>query len=799
MQSNPTTTLSLILAIVAISTMSMVVDADQPGRAASDIEVRPAKGFGMLRDGVAHDAGEFYRASGRAIRLFRSLEKVAVRGEAHDVTMALIKTAVGAGLSVESRISAVDRVILRTDHLLTPRSLNVLLKAGAVDPVYINEETGNKMIVTNRFVVRLADGADRVSFDVLNRAQGVEIVATMHGSGREFVCRVPGASAAATLQTCEHYHQDASIAWASPDFVHKVKWYYTPADPFYADQWHLDNAGQSGGTPDADVDAAEAWDRTDLPLGGSPDVVIGIVDSGVDLDHEDLAANIYENPLEAAGDPGVDDDGNGYTDDVNGWDFYDNDNSPDPTAAGDPDPVAHGTCVAGVAAAVEGNGVGGVGVAFGCKVLAVKISADSGDFASSTALGNAIRYAADMANVLNGSWGISDDATVHSAIQYAVNTQGRPVFFATGNGAAGGAPIGPCWVKETVAAAAGTRYFEWGYNSAFIAQGEDTLWIEDIVFPDGSEESFEGAFPPPGWTTGGDAGWTPNGDSKHARGTGCYSGESGGIGASQTTWLRSPQYTFDAGDLTFYRWVDCGACLVGAGGYLEIEGDTTVSLTGACLTQFDVGYPARYEECIAVGASTDFDYRSGYSQYDETLTNVLDIVAPSDGGNGFIITTDIAGAQGYDPGDYLAMFGGTSSASPLAAGVAALVLSKNPTLSAAEVQAILEDTAEEIGCQSYDGNGYNKYYGHGRVNAFDALAATPSQGTLLGDLNCDGDVNTDDIGHFVQALVDWDGYVADHDGDPYPSCDPWLANMNEDGAVDGLDIQPFVDKLLSGG
>ena len=78
MYSNRTTVLSLILAIVAISTMSMTVDADQPGQAASDIEVRPAKGFGMLQDGAAHDAGEFYRASGRIIRLFRSLDKVVV-------------------------------------------------------------------------------------------------------------------------------------------------------------------------------------------------------------------------------------------------------------------------------------------------------------------------------------------------------------------------------------------------------------------------------------------------------------------------------------------------------------------------------------------------------------------------------------------------------------------------------------------------------------------------------------------------------------------------------------------------
>jgi len=74
-----------------------------------------------------------------------------------------------------------------------------------------------------------------------------------------------------------------------------------------------------------------------------------------------------------------------------------------------------------------------------------------------------------------------------------------------------------------------------------------------------------------------------------------------------------------------------------------------------------------------------------------------------------------------------------------------------------------------------------------------ALFGTASQ---LGDMNCDGDVTTNDISHFVQALIDWDGYVADHDGDPYPTCDPWLADINDDDAVDGLDIQAFVDALV---
>ncbi|MBU0641370.1 MAG: alpha amylase C-terminal domain-containing protein [Planctomycetes bacterium] len=70
-----------------------------------------------------------------------------------------------------------------------------------------------------------------------------------------------------------------------------------------------------------------------------------------------------------------------------------------------------------------------------------------------------------------------------------------------------------------------------------------------------------------------------------------------------------------------------------------------------------------------------------------------------------------------------------------------------------------------------------------------------ANGCAIGDLNCDGAVNGFDIDHFIQALDDWDGYVADHDGDPYPPCDPWLADTNEDGNVNGFDIDAFVTLL----
>lgn len=137
-----------------------------------------------------------------------------------------------------------------------------------------------------------------------------------------------------------------------------------------------------------------------------------------------------------------------------------------------------------------------------------------------------------------------------------------------------------------------------------------------------------------------------------------------------------------------------------------------------------VNYPAYLSDVVAVGASSMFDEKKSPGSSDHqhwwggNYGTALDIVAPT-----INYTTDVAGGAGYESGDYIATFNGTSAACPNAAGVAALVLAANDALTVDQVQAILENTADRIEHYPYDGDGWNRHVGHGRVNAYRAVRA----------------------------------------------------------------------------
>jgi len=227
------------------------------------------------------------------------------------------------------------------------------------------------------------------------------------------------------------YENSPDVAYAEPNF--KLQPAAAPNDPNYRDLWGLNNVGQTGGTPDTDTDAPEAWDRTT----GSNGTVVAVIDEGIDVNHPDLRDNIWTNSGEIPNN-GIDDDGNRYVDDVNGYDFANNDATvydPDPLNGGRGD--EHGTHVAGTIAAVGNNGVGITGVNWDAQVAALKFLGADGGYTSDAI--EAINYAvAEGMPISNNSWGGGGRSqALEDAIRRA-DAAGHIFLAAAGNGGSDG-------------------------------------------------------------------------------------------------------------------------------------------------------------------------------------------------------------------------------------------------------------------------------------------------------------------------------------------------------------------------
>lgn len=177
------------------------------------------------------------------------------------------------------------------------------------------------------------------------------------------------------------------------EYNYQVRIALTPDDPGFSQLWGLHNIGQTGGATDADVDAPEAWDLTT----GDSSVVVAVIDTGVAYDHPDLAANIWINTGEIPSN-GIDDDGNGYIDDVYGYDFSNNDSNPY-------DDHGHGTHVSGTIAAVGNNALGVTGVTWRARIMGVKFLDASGSGSLEGAISAILYAASNGAKVMNNSWG----------------------------------------------------------------------------------------------------------------------------------------------------------------------------------------------------------------------------------------------------------------------------------------------------------------------------------------------------------------------------------------------------------
>ena len=241
------------------------------------------------------------------------------------------------------------------------------------------------------------------------------------------VVRSATQSTAALVKELQH---DPDVLIAEPNYLRHVS-SFQPNDPSYNNLWGLNNTGQtlnsSSGTSGADIRFATAWN---LARPASSEVVIAVLDTGLDPTHPDIAANLWTNPGETTGN-NLDDDANGRIDDVHGFNFADNNSNI--SDSGD-----HGTHVAGTIAATGNNSLGVIGVDFKARVMVLKVSNDGTSIPTSAEIA-ALQYAAMMKTrgvnivAINASFGGASNSSAESAAITAAGDAGIVFCAAAGN------------------------------------------------------------------------------------------------------------------------------------------------------------------------------------------------------------------------------------------------------------------------------------------------------------------------------------------------------------------------------
>jgi subtilisin family serine protease len=268
-----------------------------------------------------------------------------------------------------------------------PQSLKFLGGlAEASNPPDSESPLAGKEYVENQLIIKFAPEIGESQKKAVRTELNSVTLRKLSLIGAELV-ELSGLTVEEALQLLE---DDPRVEYAEPNYIWHID--IIPNDPSFNLLWGMHNTGQTGGIPDADIDAPEAWNT-----GTGDSVIIGVIDTGVDTAHVDLLGNIWTNPGEIPNN-GLDDDGNGYVDDVHGWDFVNWDNGP-------VDDNSHGTHVSGTIAAVGNNSIGVAGVCWSAKIMALKFLDSGGSGSTSDAI-LAVEYAIMMgANLTSNSWG----------------------------------------------------------------------------------------------------------------------------------------------------------------------------------------------------------------------------------------------------------------------------------------------------------------------------------------------------------------------------------------------------------
>ena len=414
---------------------------------------------------MIHDDGLFYSVGGQQIALQRlnNVRFVSLAREEHVAT-------VGARLTRSSRLSIDSAVpssclVVRGDasKLEEMREYRDIASTRSA----FRDPAGLEFVLTDEILVCFADN---VSDNQRHKIVGKYDCIISEDSGNSWKIRVLDTDDDAPLAIANALCREHGVAYAEPNALQAARFLAgsLPTDKFFKNQWHLENTGQGGGKNGADVKAVDAWKIAQ----GDPSVRIVVHDSGVDIDHVDLKANIG---------PGKD---------------FDND---DADASNDNGP--HGTACAGVIAAPR-NGKGVVGIAPKCRITPLRAAGShTWDTWKKT-----FEWAAKNGEVISCSWSISSNNALSAAIKKAA-TEGRggkgiPVFFATGNEFQTSISY-PASLKETIAVGASTNrdvrssYSNYGTGIDFVAPSSGgTLRIEttDVMGKAGYNKTVKGNY-----------------------------------------------------------------------------------------------------------------------------------------------------------------------------------------------------------------------------------------------------------------------------------------------------------------
>ena len=303
----------------------------------------------------------------------------------------------------ESAASSRQRASGRLERLAGVRRSVRVFENGSLPPI----------VETDEFLIRFRPEVSAAAAAALLSRHGARILRPLPPSSPNgYVARVEDPTRASSIDVANALYGRPGVVFAHPNLIRPRQKRAAPNDPLFSQQWHLNNSGQNGGTPGADIRAAQAWD---ISRGGAG-VVIAVIDDGVDIDHEDLRGKVVA-PRDAA------------------------DGDSDPRPSGDD---AHGTAVAGVATAIANNARGVSGVAPLCRLMPIRLLVIAGFTAEQEA--SAFVWAADHgADVINCSYGAPDDGqahplddTVRDGIDYATDTGrnrlGCVIVFSAGNG-----------------------------------------------------------------------------------------------------------------------------------------------------------------------------------------------------------------------------------------------------------------------------------------------------------------------------------------------------------------------------